>query len=162
MVTAQAPSLEIVLWLDQAVGIAGDVDGKLAALLHRWWSGRLGQAAHPGRAHRGRPGWRLRPQLARFARYEARRRRAEGATLKEHGGTARQVAAPPARSRHTGHRGGLTWLRLVLTRPIVLVSGEPPYLLHRVSYLTDPAYAGHFDANPLHVPSHEGMTVSPS
>jgi hypothetical protein len=35
--------------------------------------------------------------------------------------------------------------------PIVLVSGEPPYLLHRVSYLTDLAYAGRFDANPLHL-----------
>jgi type IV secretory pathway TraG/TraD family ATPase VirD4 len=43
-------------------------------------------------------------------------------------------------------------MRLGPTRPIVLVSGEPPYLLHRVSYLTDPAYAGRFDANPLHLP----------
>jgi type IV secretion system protein VirD4 len=44
----------------------------------------------------------------------------------------------------------------------VLVSGEPPYLLHRVSYLTDPAYAGRFDTNPLHELSHEGMTALPS
>jgi type IV secretory pathway TraG/TraD family ATPase VirD4 len=43
-------------------------------------------------------------------------------------------------------------MRLGPTRPIVLVSGEPPYLLYRVSYLTDPAYAGRFDANPLHLP----------
>ena len=43
-------------------------------------------------------------------------------------------------------------MRLGPTQPIVLVSGEPPYLLHRVSYLTDPAYAGRFDANPLHLP----------
>jgi type IV secretory pathway TraG/TraD family ATPase VirD4 len=43
-------------------------------------------------------------------------------------------------------------MRLGPTRPIVLVSGEPPYLLDRVSYLTDPAYAGRFDANPLHLP----------
>jgi type IV secretory pathway TraG/TraD family ATPase VirD4 len=43
-------------------------------------------------------------------------------------------------------------MRLGPTRPIVLVSGEPPYLLNRVSYLTDPAYAGRFDANPLHLP----------
>jgi type IV secretory pathway TraG/TraD family ATPase VirD4 len=43
-------------------------------------------------------------------------------------------------------------MRLGPTRPIVLVSGEPPYLLHRVSYLSDPAYAGRFDANPLHLP----------
>jgi type IV secretory pathway TraG/TraD family ATPase VirD4 len=42
-------------------------------------------------------------------------------------------------------------MRLGPTRPIVLVSGEPPYLLDRVSYLTDPAYAGRFDANPLHL-----------
>ena len=43
-------------------------------------------------------------------------------------------------------------IRLSPTRLIVLVSGEPPYLLDRVSYLTDPAYAGRFDANPLHLP----------
>ena len=43
-------------------------------------------------------------------------------------------------------------MRLGPTRPIVLVSGEPPYLLNRVSYLTDPAYAGRFDSNPLHLP----------
>jgi type IV secretory pathway TraG/TraD family ATPase VirD4 len=43
-------------------------------------------------------------------------------------------------------------MRLGPTQPIVLVSGEPPYLLNRVSYLTDPAYAGRFDANPLHQP----------
>jgi type IV secretory pathway TraG/TraD family ATPase VirD4 len=42
-------------------------------------------------------------------------------------------------------------MRLGPTRQIVLVSGEPPYLLNRVSYLTDPAYAGRFDANPLHL-----------
>jgi type IV secretion system protein VirD4 len=43
-------------------------------------------------------------------------------------------------------------MRLGPARPIVLVSGEPPYLLDRVSYLTDPAYAGKFDPNPLHLP----------
>ncbi len=43
-------------------------------------------------------------------------------------------------------------MRLGPARPIVLVSGEPPYLLDRVSYLTDPAYAGRFDPNPLHLP----------
>jgi hypothetical protein len=37
------------------------------------------------------------------------------------------------------------------TRPIVLVSGEPPYLLDRLNYLTYSAYAGRFDANPLHL-----------
>jgi hypothetical protein len=30
------------------------------------------------------------------------------------------------------------------------MSGEPPYLLERLSYLTDPAYAGRFDSNPMH------------
>ncbi len=43
-------------------------------------------------------------------------------------------------------------MRLGPTRPIVLVSGEPPYLLQRISYLTDPAYAGRFDSNPMHLP----------
>lgn len=43
-------------------------------------------------------------------------------------------------------------MRLGPTRPIVLVSGEPPYLLDRISYLTDPAYAGRFDPNPMHLP----------
>ena len=41
-------------------------------------------------------------------------------------------------------------MRLGPTRPIVLISGEPPYLLDRLNYLTNPAYAGRFDANPLH------------
>ena len=43
-------------------------------------------------------------------------------------------------------------MRLGPARPIVLVAGEPAYLLDRVSYLTDPAYAGKFDPNPLHLP----------
>ncbi len=43
-------------------------------------------------------------------------------------------------------------MRLGPTRPIVLVSGEPPYLLQRISYLTDPAYTGRFDPNPMHLP----------
>lgn len=43
-------------------------------------------------------------------------------------------------------------MRLGPTRPIVLVSGEPPYLLDRISYLTDPVYAGRFDPNPMHLP----------
>ncbi len=43
-------------------------------------------------------------------------------------------------------------MRLGPSQPIVLVSGEPPYLLDRVSYLTDAAYAGRFDPNPLHLP----------
>lgn len=31
-----------------------------------------------------------------------------------------------------------------------MISGEPPYLLNRINYLADPAYAGRFDANPMH------------
>jgi len=42
-------------------------------------------------------------------------------------------------------------MRLGPTRPIVLVFGEPPYLLDRISYLTDPFYAGLFDPNPMHL-----------
>ena len=41
-------------------------------------------------------------------------------------------------------------MRLGPTRPIVLIAGEPPYLLDRIGYLTDPAYAGRFDPNPMH------------
>jgi hypothetical protein len=33
---------------------------------------------------------------------------------------------------------------------VVMTAGEPPWLLDRVNYLTDPAYAGRFDPN-LHV-----------
>lgn len=43
-------------------------------------------------------------------------------------------------------------MRLGPTHPIVLFSGEPPYFLQRVSYVTDLAYTGRFDANPMHVP----------
>lgn len=34
--------------------------------------------------------------------------------------------------------------------PIVMINGEPPYLLGRLSYLTDPKYKDQFDANPYH------------
>jgi type IV secretory pathway TraG/TraD family ATPase VirD4 len=43
-------------------------------------------------------------------------------------------------------------MRLEPTRPLILIAGEPPYLLNRVSYLIDPAYAGRFDPNPTHAP----------
>jgi type IV secretory pathway TraG/TraD family ATPase VirD4 len=43
-------------------------------------------------------------------------------------------------------------MRLGPTRPIVMIAGEPPYLLTRINYLTDPAYAGRFDPNPMHLP----------
>jgi type IV secretion system protein VirD4 len=35
-------------------------------------------------------------------------------------------------------------------RPIVLLSGEPPYVLDRINYLADPEYSGRFDRNPYH------------
>jgi type IV secretion system protein VirD4 len=42
-------------------------------------------------------------------------------------------------------------MRLGPTRPIVIIAGEPPWLLDRLNYLTDPAYAGRFDPNPMHL-----------
>lgn len=39
-------------------------------------------------------------------------------------------------------------MRLPREREIVLVTGEAPYLLNRLNYLTDPEYAGFFDPNP--------------
>lgn len=44
-------------------------------------------------------------------------------------------------------------MRLGPTRPIVLVAREPIHLLDRISYLTNRAYAGRFDLNPMHLPS---------
>jgi type IV secretory pathway TraG/TraD family ATPase VirD4 len=41
-------------------------------------------------------------------------------------------------------------MRLGPTQPIVMIAGEPPYRLDRLNYLADPAYAGRFDANPVH------------
>jgi type IV secretion system protein VirD4 len=43
-------------------------------------------------------------------------------------------------------------MRLGPARPIVMIAGEPPWLLDRLNYLTDPAYAGRFDPNPMHFP----------
>jgi type IV secretory pathway TraG/TraD family ATPase VirD4 len=41
-------------------------------------------------------------------------------------------------------------MRLGPTRPIVMISGETPYLLDRLNYLTDAPYADRFDLNPMH------------
>lgn len=41
-------------------------------------------------------------------------------------------------------------MRLGPQRPIVLISGQPPYVLHRLNYLHDPEYAGKFDPNPYY------------
>ena len=72
-----------------------------------------------------------------------------------HAGIAKPASVSSGTGEHLHGRPLLTpdeVMRLGPTRPIVLVSGEPPYLLDRVSYLADPAYAGRFDANPLHLP----------
>jgi len=42
-------------------------------------------------------------------------------------------------------------MRLGPKRPIVMIAGEPPWLLNRINYLADPAYAGRFDPNPMHL-----------
>lgn len=42
-------------------------------------------------------------------------------------------------------------MRLGPMRPIVMISGEAPYLLDRINYLQDAAYVGRFDENPQHV-----------
>lgn len=41
-------------------------------------------------------------------------------------------------------------MRLGSTRPIVFISGEPPYVLERINYLNNPEYTGLFDPNPYH------------
>ncbi len=41
-------------------------------------------------------------------------------------------------------------IRLGPARPITIIGGEPPYLLERLNYLTDPSYAGRADLNPYH------------
>jgi type IV secretory pathway TraG/TraD family ATPase VirD4 len=64
---------------------------------------------------------------------------------------------PSTRSKSTGeHLHGSPLLtpdeimRLGPEQTIVLVAGEPPWLLDRINYLTDEAYAGRFDPNPFH------------
>jgi type IV secretory pathway TraG/TraD family ATPase VirD4 len=44
-------------------------------------------------------------------------------------------------------------MRLGPTRPIVMIAGEPPYLLDRLDYRSDPACAGRDDPNPMHFPA---------
>ena len=41
-------------------------------------------------------------------------------------------------------------MRLGPTRPIVMISGEAPYLLDRIDYRTDVPYVGLFDPNPMY------------
>ncbi len=42
-------------------------------------------------------------------------------------------------------------IRLGASLPIVMVAGEPPYLLDRINYLANAAYAGRFDPDPMHI-----------
>ena len=44
-------------------------------------------------------------------------------------------------------------MRLGPARPIVMIAGEPPYLLDRLDYRSDPALAGRADPNPMHFPA---------
>ena len=44
-------------------------------------------------------------------------------------------------------------MRLGPARPIVMIAGEPPYLLDRLDYRSDPAFAGRADPNPMHFPA---------
>lgn len=41
-------------------------------------------------------------------------------------------------------------MRLGPKKPIVFISGEPPFMLDRMNYLEDNEYEGKFDANPYH------------
>ncbi len=54
---------------------------------------------------------------------------------------------------HRHGRSLLTPVRLGPARPIVMVAGEPPYLLDRLDYRSDPACAGRDDPNPMHFPA---------
>jgi hypothetical protein len=56
----------------------------------------------------------------------------------------------PFRARCNAHRQKGLDATATLGEPEQLE--EPPYLLDRVNYLTDPAYAGRFDPNPMHAP----------
>jgi hypothetical protein len=69
-------------------------------------------------------------------------------------GPASAVRASVGTGEHLQGRSLLTpdeVMRLGPARPIVMIAGEPPYLLDRINYLTDPAYAGRFDPNPMHL-----------
>jgi type IV secretory pathway TraG/TraD family ATPase VirD4 len=44
-------------------------------------------------------------------------------------------------------------MRLGPARPIVMIAGEPPFLLDRLDFRSDPACAGRADPNPMHFPA---------
>lgn len=60
---------------------------------------------------------------------------------------------------HGQHRHGRSLLtpdeimRLGPAQPIVMIAGEPPFLLDRLDYRADPALAGRADPNPMHFPA---------
>ena len=43
-------------------------------------------------------------------------------------------------------------MRLGPASPIVMISGDPPFLLDRLHYRTDPSHAGRADPNRMHFP----------
>ncbi len=76
-----------------------------------------------------------------------------------HGGFGKPDSTSSGTGEHFQGRSLLTpdeIMRLGPTRSIVLIAGEPPWLLDRLNYLTDPAYAGRFDPNPMHLPIAAG------
>ncbi len=76
--------------------------------------------------------------------------------LKVNDHTALLLDEPDADVVTSGHHGAV---RPDLARDLgmsqrvrdgVMISGETPYLLERISYLADAIYAGRFDPNPMH------------
>jgi type IV secretion system protein VirD4 len=73
--------------------------------------------------------------------------------------TSRPFKPGTSTEGHGEHRHGRPLLtpdeirRLGPARPIVMIAGEPPYLLDRLDYRSDPACVGHFDPNPMHFPA---------
>jgi type IV secretion system protein VirD4 len=83
--------------------------------------------------------------------------RFETSNRSQHGGwRPKSRSFSSATGEHIQGRSLLTpdeVMRLGPARPIVMIAGEPPWLLDRINYLADPAYAGRFDPNPMHFPA---------
>jgi type IV secretory pathway TraG/TraD family ATPase VirD4 len=83
--------------------------------------------------------------------------RFETSNRSQHGGwRPKSRSFSSATGEHIQGRSLLTpdeVMRLGPARPIVMIAGEPPWLLDRINYLTDPAYAGRFDPNPMYFPA---------
>lgn len=73
--------------------------------------------------------------------------------------TSRPFKPGSSTAGHGEHRHGRPLLtpdeimRLGSARAIAVISGEPPYMLDRIDYRTDPAFAGRADPNPMHFPA---------